>query len=553
MYRLYLFLIILFGFILRASFLDKGVIWYDEIGSIAVAKQDFPLGILDKLYNEDFHAPLYYFILHFWMKIFGESEVVLRLFSAVAGTLVLPVLYFAGKELKDNKTGLLAAFLASFHPLLLYYSQEIRHYGIGILFASLSVLFLVKFLKSSGTKSLSGLIAANLCLMYTISVLGVIFVFIESVSLLLFLFINKKNIKIYLISQFVCILLFIPYFPVLLHHISVGSGGFLNPFWWNKFEFMDILLSINNLFSPLFIYSSADNFSLLLFGGFAILGCYAFIFYLSAIDKAVSKNKLIVLLFSIAVIFYLSVIGLAFLDKIALMSKYTILVCPVLCLIAAYGFFCFKSKRMLVLLIIFSAISIYIQFFTSFSVTKKPRDYAHAEFFKILKEQSFDKNDLIITDWGARFISDYYKTRGLNIFAEFDLEKALAYNDRGKLNAIFDENILNGLDKTNAHDRFRNYLLSEEIPYKFEIYVENSIIKKLDKSSKLAVLIWYKYPANNQIKQIATCEEVYSQKSIYPLISNKTMYNLTRILDKHLKRIPLENEKYYKIYLWEKI
>jgi len=550
MQKLYLFLIIIFGFILRVSFLDKGVIWYDEIGSIAVAKQAFPFGILDKLYHDDYHAPLYYFILHFWMKLFGDSEVVLRFLSAVTGTLVIPVMYLAGKELKDHKTGLLAAFLVCFHPFLLLYSQEIRHYSLGLLWVSFSVLFLIRAYKSDSVKNYAMIAFANLLILYTMSILGVIFVAVE---ILLFLPITKSKKK-FIISQITGLIFSLPYLPFVYHHISTIASGFANPLWWNKFDIMDVFININNFFSYCYIYSSTDNFQHLLALSFIAVGSFAFLFYFSSIFKALKDNNAVItLIFCTAAGFYLVQIILAYFDKFSLVSKYTIFVCPLLILIAAYGFFQCKTKRLFVLLIIFSTINIYIQLFTDdFSTIKKTREDTHIKYFQTLKYYGFTPNDLVIMDWGGRFFSEYFHGKELNILAGFDLEKALSYNDSRLNNLIFDENILNGLNKTNAHQKFKNYLVSDSVSPKFEDYVKTSIIDKLDTGEKASIFIWYNY-SEKDIFNITQNKELYPESYLVPLISNKTMYNMVKICDKYLKRIPPEKEEYYKIYLWEKI
>src|ERR1035437_10038584 len=102
-----IFCIILFlGIFFRFSCLDKNGLWIDEIYCHSKAIQSFPFGILDSL-KSDLHSPFYYFILHFWINMFGDSEVVLRLLSVIFGILTIPVAYFTGKELSSKSTGLL--------------------------------------------------------------------------------------------------------------------------------------------------------------------------------------------------------------------------------------------------------------------------------------------------------------------------------------------------------------------------------------------------------------------------------------------------------------
>ncbi len=544
--NLALFAIILFGFILRASFLDKGAIWYDEIGTIAVAKQDFPFGILDKLYYDDYHAPLYYFLLHFWMKLFGDGEVVLRLFSAIIGTLVLPVMYLAGKELKDHKTGLLAAFLASINSLLLFYSQEIRYYELSALWVSLSLLFLTRVYKSPEIKNYAGLVIANLCLAYTMNVLGLAFIFFE--ALLFFIFTKER--KKFFVSQVVFLILFLPFVPFVIHHVFTGVNGFINPFWWNRFDTMDVIISINNFFSYSFVYTQLDKFNPDFIIGMLIYGFFPFLFYFTILIWAlINRNKLVILIFLTGIAFYLFIITMAYLDKFTLVPRYTIFICPVVSLVAAYGFFQSKTKHLLLLLIIFASVTIYNLLFTNFSAIKKLR------INNLLPETyNFTQNDLIVMDVGARYYADYYRDKQVTILEEFDLEKTISYNDTKKMKLIFDEELIKGLNKNNAHEKFKNFLLSEEISTNFENYVKSSIINKIDGNDRLFVIVSFTLPERKNLANLRSKvndEKKYAKENLMPFIANKIMYDLLQISEKHLERVGRHNEKHYGIYIYK--
>jgi uncharacterized membrane protein len=65
----------------------------------------------------------------------------------VAGTLVVPALYWLGRELYDRRTGVAAALLGTVAPLLVWYSQEARDYAFVTLFAVLTVLGCARVLR----------------------------------------------------------------------------------------------------------------------------------------------------------------------------------------------------------------------------------------------------------------------------------------------------------------------------------------------------------------------------------------------------------------------
>src|SRR4029453_7101782 len=85
-------------------------IWLDEATSITQAQM--PLGkLLDTLRTTDVHPPLHHVTLWVLAHIFGTGELVMRAPSIFAGVVLVPILYSLGRELYDERAGLLAAAL----------------------------------------------------------------------------------------------------------------------------------------------------------------------------------------------------------------------------------------------------------------------------------------------------------------------------------------------------------------------------------------------------------------------------------------------------------
>jgi mannosyltransferase len=110
-------------------------LWRDEVFSILAAEKPL-LYILPKL---GFEPPLYYTLLHFWMKIFGDSEIAARSLSLLGFALAtIVVIEWADKLFRKHW---LAWFLPLFfflNPMLIYYAFEVRTYGWYMFFAILS-------------------------------------------------------------------------------------------------------------------------------------------------------------------------------------------------------------------------------------------------------------------------------------------------------------------------------------------------------------------------------------------------------------------------------
>ncbi len=114
--------------LLRLARLDFQPLWWDEGWSLYFATSD-PATML-QLTAVDIHPPLYYLLLHLWIGLLGSGPIAVRLLSVLIGVAAVPLIYLAGRRLFGHKTALLAALLLAISPFHIYYSQEVRMYGL---------------------------------------------------------------------------------------------------------------------------------------------------------------------------------------------------------------------------------------------------------------------------------------------------------------------------------------------------------------------------------------------------------------------------------------
>src|SRR4051794_5166710 len=96
-----IFLIVAVASILRLIFLGARSFWADEIVSVKLATDNWG-GFWFWLSTREANMALYYLLLREWIK-FGDTETWVRLFSALAGIVSVPVLYILAKELYDDR------------------------------------------------------------------------------------------------------------------------------------------------------------------------------------------------------------------------------------------------------------------------------------------------------------------------------------------------------------------------------------------------------------------------------------------------------------------
>lgn len=191
--------VVTLGTCLRLIFIDKpDGLWNDEYVSWFIAS--IPLGkkFIDAVFAQC-HMPFYYLYLKFFIHYFGNSDLMLRLTSVLPGVLSIFSMYFVGKEFKDEKLGILCASLTAISSFLIYFSQEVRFYGLLFLFASLSLLFTLKLIKKQNLLNIVFYVISNLLIIFTHTI-GFVFVFLNLIFVSFWLKKSQKERHAELVS-----------------------------------------------------------------------------------------------------------------------------------------------------------------------------------------------------------------------------------------------------------------------------------------------------------------------------------------------------------------
>jgi len=128
-----LLLVLLLAFGLRVHGLAQESLWVDEGYSISLS-QHSPSEIIRGT-AADQHPPLYYLLLHVWLKA-GSSLFHIRLLSAFLGLLSVALMALLGRWMDDEWVAIGGSILLAILPMHIWYSQEARMYillsGLGI-------------------------------------------------------------------------------------------------------------------------------------------------------------------------------------------------------------------------------------------------------------------------------------------------------------------------------------------------------------------------------------------------------------------------------------
>jgi mannosyltransferase len=110
-----------------------GGLWIDEGISVGIATHR--LSEIPGLLAYDGSPPLYYVLLHGWIRLFGTSETAIHALSLVVSTVTVPAALWAGWSLFGRRVGWLLAGLVAFSPYLSYFATEARMYSLVVLLA----------------------------------------------------------------------------------------------------------------------------------------------------------------------------------------------------------------------------------------------------------------------------------------------------------------------------------------------------------------------------------------------------------------------------------
>ena len=133
-------IILILGGILRFAFLGRWSLWTDELYNLGLMPVS---ALLADGIPADQHPPLYYLLLELVLNI-GRSEWLMRLPSALAGFLTIPIMWRIGVALKRPNIGLLAATFLAFAPLHIWYSREARMYALAMFFWAAAIYFYIQ-------------------------------------------------------------------------------------------------------------------------------------------------------------------------------------------------------------------------------------------------------------------------------------------------------------------------------------------------------------------------------------------------------------------------
>lgn len=378
--------ILLLGLLLRLVNLNQSL-WLDEAVQALTAQNSLSNIFLE--IRGDFHPPLYYFLMHFWVRVFGSSEVSLRMPSVLFGVgtvylayliakIIFPrthySLFFVHCSLPD-----LVALLLATAPFHIYYSQEARMYALVTFFTTGSFYYFLRTLNND--KGRKGYLIFTLLAVY----MDYYAFLILPVQWLFLIFKKRRFLWLASVSSLV---FYLPWLPMFIAQLKTGFLATRTLPAWGKLVNLSFLKAIPLTFIK-FSIGRISIFNKIVYAGVAgvVIGIYGFLI-LRAIrgwirDGLKDAKGIIVTWFFVPLLtaWFLSLVVPNF------QPFRLLLILPAFYLLLLFGIFSFKSNVLrngfLVLVLIINLSSSAVYYFNPFF---QREDWRGLTFF--LKNQS---------------------------------------------------------------------------------------------------------------------------------------------------------------------
>jgi len=172
-----------------------------------------------KLYTDN-HALLYFLLAHYWVKLFGHSVTVLRSMSAVLSILAVSCIYWFCMELFELPlVGWMASALLSVSPIQVIYAQDAGSsslLSLVILLSGASLLWSLRTQKKAWfTYAISLVLGIYSEYFFILVILGYL-AYVFSIESFRF----TQKFQCFLLVTFASLLAFLPWFTIILFHLS---------------------------------------------------------------------------------------------------------------------------------------------------------------------------------------------------------------------------------------------------------------------------------------------------------------------------------------------
>lgn len=348
------------GFSLRLYRIDRQGLWYDELHSIIPTDPSNSLvSVIEYCKNDQ--PPAYFLMLYSWYKLFPYNEASGKVLGAIIGVLGIITMYFLGKEVGGRDVGLAVSFLTAGNIYHVYYSQELRFYGLLFLMTCLSFLFFIRFIKSPIIRNQLFFAITTALLLYT-HYFGLVVALTQAIIFMIIGLVYRRDAKFFLkglTCAIIVFLAFLPWIPTIMNDLQVQSFWITDPgplFFIEYFRFY---------FTGWWGLSFKDILNWTFF--LVLLYYFWTLVYKAKKSQSIEIDHLVLIGWGVLTLLipYLYTVY----RMPMLVDRYTIITLPAILLMIAIGWVYVKSvylRILLVLIFVVSDLRIHYRYFTKY-------------------------------------------------------------------------------------------------------------------------------------------------------------------------------------------
>jgi mannosyltransferase len=121
-------IVVVIAVAIALRFLCRSDLWLDEALTVNVAR--LPVRQIGPWLRHDGAPPLYYWMMHYWIRVFGNSHMAVRSLSGVFSVATLPLAYFCGKRVGGRRTAWITVLVLATSPYAFLYATTVRMYSL---------------------------------------------------------------------------------------------------------------------------------------------------------------------------------------------------------------------------------------------------------------------------------------------------------------------------------------------------------------------------------------------------------------------------------------
>ena len=146
-------------------FWTSSALWLDEALTVNIAR--LPLHEIPSYLRRTGAPPLFYVLLHFWMEVFGTSDLAVRSLSGVLSVATLPIAWVAGRRIGGRPVAWVVLVVLATAPFAVFYATESRMYSLVMFLTACGLLALLRALEHPRPGNLVALGLSVAALLYT--------------------------------------------------------------------------------------------------------------------------------------------------------------------------------------------------------------------------------------------------------------------------------------------------------------------------------------------------------------------------------------------------